>query len=167
MLSPPPACRGKPSLTHKHRSVGKWGNDPTKGNYRRALTARKRVHKLRVADAHTEFCDTLRNKFDKEHEKPKNRDGSEPYREGLVQENNEERLPNGLRVLDCSVKEAAERIRAAGNPDFSLNRLYKSWKKARKQGKTEREKNRHELNIQVIRGIRAWMLPGKCEEEEG
>lgn len=126
------------------------------------MTARKRVHKLRVAEAHTGFCDTLREKFDKEHKKPKDRDGSEPYRTGLVQENNEERLPNGLRVLDCSVREAAERIRAAGNPDFSLNRLYKSWKNARKQGDTENDKDRHELNIQVIREARAWMLAEKC-----
>jgi hypothetical protein len=131
------------------------------------LTARKRVHKLRVADSHIELCNDLREKYDESHMKPKRgRQRSDPWREGLVRENNEERLPNGLRILDCNAKEAAERIRAAGNTDFSLNRFYNNWKKARREGDGEQNKNRHGLNIQAIVEARAWMLPKKCEAEE-
>lgn len=115
------------------------------------------MHKLRVADAHTELCDKLREKYDKAHAKPKDHERLDPWREGLVRETNEERLPNGLRVVDCSAKEAAERIREAGSTDLSLNRFYKNWKKERRENK-----DRHELNIQAIREARAWMLPGKC-----
>lgn len=66
----------------------------------------------------------LREEYDKQNAKPKNwgktpQTKGVPWTHGLVPENEEIRLGNGLRVLDCDIWAAARRIKSR-NPQFDM-----------------------------------------------
>lgn len=153
----------------RNRTIGKIATnkqlDPSKDPYRSAFIARKRIERLRVAESRLEISQALRKKYDNENYKP-----GEPSFEGLVRDDNSERLPiNNKVVIDCDLKSAVQAINTKNNINLRLSDYYQAWR----NGKLGIEDNggssssntkggNHVGNIQQIQYARGKMAAGRC-----
>lgn len=140
--------------------IGQFTNGRTPQNERslhESLIARKRIETFRVADRRRLFGNYLRNQYDPAHNKPANWRPRQIWRQGLIPENDELELRNGLRVPDCDLEAAERAIRANGHPEFQYRPAFRKWIRE------DPEKGRHKANIITINIAKRKMLNKRCK----